>query len=307
MNIKHNLIIQTKSMILRFTQYKKGQSNNQCGEVMFIAKDTPVLKYPGLVDRLKAIIGTYYIAKKNDMSFSIYHTSSFLLEKYLVPNIVDWKCKKELYWTKNVRFFEYDGRKELPVLDPQNRYHCWFFTGYDILEKNNIIDWENQWGILFHELFRPSEYLANLLRRYKPNEPYIAVHIRFVNALEHFEDGYDNNLSEKQQKVLIEKCLKQLSEIHNKDARLMIIFSDSIRFLRIAESKGYKTLGTQNIGHISFSESSEVYDKTFLDFFAIANAEKLYSIKGGPLYNSVFPKYAAMVNNIEHERIYLEK
>lgn len=31
MNIKHNLIIQTKSMILRFTQYKKGQSNNQCG------------------------------------------------------------------------------------------------------------------------------------------------------------------------------------------------------------------------------------------------------------------------------------
>ena len=52
--------------------------------------------------------------------------------------------------------------------------------------------------------------------------------------------------------------------------------------------------------HIDYNENNsfEIHLKTFLDFFLIANATKIYLLRNGKMYKSGFPKSASMIYNI---------
>ncbi len=270
--------------------------------IMFI-DDRHLMHHPGLADRLKSIIGMYYIAIRNGFEFKLRFDNPFQLEKYLQPNKVNWLLEDRdvdhgMFTTKLIM---YDGAEEMPRFDNEiNQYHCYFYTGHNNLQYHQIENWEERWQDMFHELFRPSEYLENLLNQELPKERYVAVHFRFVNALGEFEKGYKCRLARSEQSQLVDKCFAKIEDIVNKEDNPLCIVSDNKYFLYIAGKRGYMTLGTENIRHISFESDRKSHDKTFVDFFALSKAQKVYVVHGGALYNSVFPYYAAIIGDVPY-------
>ena len=51
------------------------------------------------------------------------------------------------------------------------------------------------------------------------------------------------------------------------------------------------------VGHIDYDNGDDVNMKTFLDFFLISKAEKVYLARSGKMYHSAFAKTASLVNN----------
>ena len=268
------------------------------GNTLYFIVD-PSLEHPGLADRLKVICCCYYIAKTNHFNFKIIFETPFILSDYLVPNKVDWKASVNdlSYSLQNSRLLAYNGGGKIPKLNPKIKpYHIYHYIGKNILQCNNIKNWEEIWRECYQELFKPSEYLNNLLSTQNiiPKN-YIAVHLRFVNALGNFEKGFYNKISEDQRNRLINKCLSIIDEIKNKNSKELIIFSDSSLFLGHAVQHGYKTLNG-NIGHISYCQDHSIFDKVFIDFYAIGLADTVYRIKTKELYNTTFSYYASLAN-----------
>lgn len=295
-----------KDIYLRCKFYKlHGSSNLNKKSIVFLMDDDYHKSHPGLVDRFKAIIGLYYLALQNERDFYLCYNTPFKLQKYLVPNEVDWQIERSDL-CKNIfttGLLNYDVKRGIPRLrNNLSEYHCYYYLGHNLIRELKPENWKKEWHDLFGQLFKPSDYLEKLLKENVPGFDYISVHFRFVNSLDKFEDGVNNQLSEAEQVELIEKCLKQLEEIQRNNALPICVFSDSSRFLKIVKDKGYYILNNaEQIGHISFSGSDETYDKTFIDFFAIANSKKVYAIRGKSLYNSVYPEYAAVVGGVEFE------
>lgn len=126
------------------------------------------------------------------------------------------------------------------------------------------------------------------------------MHLRFVNALEHFEDGFSNSITKEEQEKLIQDCLKTLAEIQHNHKEPLVLFSDSNIFIEKARQKGYRSLQGK-IGHISFKNNAETELKTFLDFYAISQSKKVYTIVKPHMYTTVFSYYAAIIGDVEQE------
>lgn len=290
-----------KNIYLRLKFYGLGnKSILKNNSVVFIMDKDYHKIHPGLVDRFKAIIGVYYIAKMNNRDFYLCYNTPFRLEKYLLPTKVNWNIdrKKISHCIFDTRLLKYDAKAEVPVLNNSiKEYHCYSYLGFNILREQHHKKWEEEWHDLFWELFQISPYLKKKMEDCAPTTDYVAVHLRFVNALDNFESGYDNQLDDEEKTKLIDNCLKKLEEIRRQNnTKEIYVFSDSKRFIKIAEKNGYKALkGIDNVGHITFSNSDDTYDKTFIDFFSLSRAEEVYAIRGGALYNSVYPQYASIV------------
>ena len=111
-----NSIRQGKRMLLRLSKYHIKKPNQKKPGIYFILDEKHFQKHPGLMDRMKAIVGVYYIAQRNDMNFYLLHTAAFDLRRYLIPNEVQWACEKadisDSYFDTCV--FQYDPYLEVP-------------------------------------------------------------------------------------------------------------------------------------------------------------------------------------------------
>ena len=255
----------------------------------------PNIKHPGLADRMKAIINCYNIAKLNGYDFRIVFKIPFRLEDYLQPNKVDWVADYgDLnYSIRGTKFFnEMDfltedswiGRTELV----KNReYHCYSYIGNR--QPKVFPESGYEWSKLYAELFRPSDRLQAAIDQCGYDErSYVAVHLRFVNALENFEEVTccDNALhTEKEKTALINRCKQGLLRIkeENGGCRVMV-FSDSKRFLDSLVDISVEVLNHDNIGHVSHEGDDASTLKTFLDLYMIARAKKVYRIDAPELY-----------------------
>lgn len=216
------------------------------GNTLYFILD-PKLKHPGLTDRLKAITCMYYVAKINGFKFKLIFESPFRLSDYLDCNKVDWvgSVADVSYSYPSSKMYAYNGMAKMPHLTKSVRqYICYYYIGKNILEYNHLDNWEKTWADCFHDLFKPSVFLLAEIEKYGfLPKTYISVHLRFVNALESFEDGYYNSLAVAEQESLIDKCLKCLQRIKAKSNLPLLIFSDSNRFLAICKKNGYNILG----------------------------------------------------------------
>ena len=257
----------------------------------------PNISHPGLADRLKAIVGTYYIAQQNGFDFKIIFKHPFHLEDYL--GSTHYAELDELsYSLKNSRILAYNGGGKVPKLDKSIRqYHVYNYIGYDILETNKIGDYKMLWGELYRQLFQPTELLQKALDSISltPNS-YVAVHLRFVNALEQFEENQFNFLSQDQKEELIKKCLKGITDIQRQYSnKKIVVFSDSSIFLtRVREELPHCVVLDGEIGHISFSSTDDVVLKTFVDFYEMGRAALVIRVMTAEIYPTVFSYYAAL-------------
>ena len=82
---------------------------------------------------------------------------------------------------------------------------------------------------------------------------------------------------------------------------MVLVTADSERFLaEVSKISGVYVIPGK-VGHIDYDHGDDVNMKTFLDFFLISGAQKVYLAKGKGMYNSAFAKTAALVNNREFE------
>ena len=255
----------------------------------------PNIKHPGLADRMKAIINCYNIAKLNGYDFRIVFKIPFRLEDYLQPNKVDWMADYgDLnYSIRGTKFFnEMDfltedswvGRTKLV----KNReYHCYSYIGNR--QPKTFPESGYEWSNLFGELFRPTPRLQSAIDACGyDGDSYVAVHLRFVNALENFEEVSccDNALhTEKEKTALINRCKQGLLRIKEENGDChVLVFSDSKRFLDSLTDIPVEVLNHDNIGHVSYEGNDDATLKTFLDLYMIARAKKVYRIDAPELY-----------------------
>lgn len=263
----------------------------------------PQITHPGLADRFKAIIGTYYIAKQNNFDFKIIFTYPFTLSDYLGYASQNWIASFDdlSYSFQNSRIIAYNGGGKVPILNKSiKQYHVYCYIGYDILETNQIGDYKAIWGKLYRELFQPTPLLEKALLNYaylKENQ-FIAIHLRFVNALEHFEGNQFNFLTPEQKEHLITRCISAIQDIINRNPeKQIVVFSDSNIFLtRIKKELPIHVLEGK-IGHISFSGNEDIIVKTFIDFYMISKASHVIRILAPEMYGTVFSYYAALIGN----------
>lgn len=266
-------------------------------------------KRPGFVDLLKGIVGCYYVSKLNDFDFKLKFTYPFYLDKYLVPNIVKWndysKISNSLLQIKLSNYDAYQERK----FKKEKQYHIYNFVGLNILEKQNVENWEDSWSKLYKELFRPSRLLEKRICELPFVEnSYISVHIRFLNSLEQNEPDYPlSALTDNERETLINKCFKSIERVKGlSSCNNVIVFSDSNTFLKKAKEKGYMVLDGI-VGHTSINNSEDIVLKMFIDLYAISRSSSAYGIVGTSLYNSVFPRYASLIGSKQFKRIDYEK
>jgi len=228
----------------------------------------------------------------------------FLLSDFLEENEINWNATYNdlSFSVKNSRILSYNGEGKIPKLDKKvKQYHVYTYNHESILKSNNIPNFYILWGKLFNSLFKPSMRLVIEIKNTKFEKgKYIAVHFRFVNALDSFEEGYYNSLSKSYSEKLINRCLKILFQLKQEfDGKEILVFSDSQRFVRITQEKGFPTLSGK-IGHISFlGDDLNVVLKTFVDFYMIAGAYQVYRAYSPEMYKSGFSYYAALVGGKE--------
>lgn len=289
--------------------YSLKKDREVSGNTLYFIID-PNIKHPGLVDRFKAIVGLFYVAKESGFDFKIIFNHPFRLENYLSVNKYNWIAdQSELsYSLQNVRLIAYNGSGKIPKLRKTiKQYHVYCYIGYDIISSNHILNAESVWRNLYLELFKPSQALNECINSCNLEiSGYIAVHLRFVNALENFEEDQFNTLTKVRQENLIQRCLKGIKQIidQNKNTKV-VIFSDSKVFLERVKVLPVIVLEGK-VGHISFVENShEVAMKTFVDFYEISNASRVIRILAPEMYNTVFSYYAAVVGGVIPEELHV--
>lgn len=262
----------------------------------------PCKKHAGLADRLKSVVHQYNIAKASGYNFKLYWENPFCLSEYLEPNI-DWACKLEdleysLWDTKIISEINW---RRMPKLKKNKQYHCYRYSGN--LLPRVFEDTGYKWCDLFNELFKPSKLLTDAFDELQIKEhSYVAVHLRFVNALENFENTYFNNhlKTQEERNQLIYKCKQGIMEIINENiGKDVYVFSDSKVFLNSLSDLPVKTLDSKNVGHISENSNHYSQLKTFLDLWVLSKASKVYRIQAPELFQwSFYAVLAATIGDI---------
>lgn len=297
------LLLRTKYFVKKvyyyFKKFKLKADKLIDENIVFFIID-PELNHPGLVDRLNAIVSCNIIAQLNGFEFKIIFEHPFILKDYFDENELKWHATEdELSFSfQNTRILNYTGYGKIPKLSKRiKQYHIYFYEGQNILANNYIKNASQEWFKSFNMLFKPSLKLTELLNKYEfNNSGYVAVHLRFVNVLEHFEQNNSSiTLNKVQAKQLIADCLKKMHQIQTQNkTEEVVVFSDSQRFLEIAKKEGYRVLDG-DVGHITFQGYREsVVLKTFVDFVLISRAKTIYRLYAPFMYRSAFAVYAAL-------------
>lgn len=289
-------------------------------EVVFMVDG--LLNHGGLSDRFNGIISTYAICKFKQYPFRISWTFPFHLDDYLNPRDYDWSIDESSH-----EVVKNHSTKALVVLNDPNgrgllnlnlRRQTHVYANMNLLSViNRKYHTEYKWHELFQELFKPAAGIEQQLKIHteRIGTDYIGIVFRFQQLLGDFKEGSYPTLNQTERKKLIEKCLNAVSTIrkrHTNDA--VLVTSDSKTFLENVERLDKCYIIPGEIVHIMFTHdaSYNTYMKSFIDFFMLSRAKKVYSVVtsemtiDGHLFFTTFPEYAAKSNNIPFERIIIK-
>jgi len=271
----------------------------------------------GLADRLRGILSTYSVCKQKGLKYKLYFDTPFILENYLEPNTIDWRIKKE-------EISNSKGKTYIVVLDAvdSSNYHLKkqkqflmkqlsYTDSQTLVFTNAQFVYEENYSELFLELFKPTKRLQENIDKHKKilNEKYISVSCRFMDLLGDFNETCSTGvvLSNAEKNYMISKCIWKIQELHNQfPSHRILVNSDSESFLKRLSKFDYIYVIPGVITHIDAEQDQDTYEryeKTFLDFFMIAGAERIYLLKMGKMFNSGYPFAASKLYNKQYEII----
>lgn len=264
----------------------------------------------GLADRLKGIVSIYAACKETGRHFVIVHTYPYLLESYLIPNKYDWIANSNLMVYNLNAVTPHYQRHSSNEDDCELRYQKWrikkLLRGRKCVHfySNAITVDDNEFRQYFNELFKPAPQVKKEIDRNLKNlgESFISLSFRFTHLLGDPVDTYLKELPDSEKESLINKLIICIDDFHAKYIKQRILInSDSVLFLsRIRELKRdfiYIIPGEPVHIDQNLNASKESYLKTFVDFFIISMAEKVFLVKSSEMRNSGFPKCAAIIGN----------
>lgn len=317
-NIKNKLIIlfnayRLKEILILYKYHKLSYEKMKTS--MLIATMDGKRDSMGLTDRLNGILSIYALAKATNTEFRIMHTHPFNLNEFLIPNKYNWipEDAELCTSTSNIRYAimrKQPTLKKLISLFPLKK-QIRVYANYNYIDEvNREYGADYKSNELFWELFRPTVELDTELSFHKEKigETYIACVFRFQSLLGDFKEYKYKTLNKDEQTQLIcinKNALLRLVQTNNCP---VLVTSDSIRF--IDEIKSIKNVYTMpgKVVHVgcSFGEEKNVYMKSFIDFFMISAAKKVYSIGTSKMYPTSFPMFAAKINNVPFERVVID-
>ena len=154
------------------------------------------------------------------------------------------------------------------------------------------------WGELYCELFKPGPVLSERIRviQEKIGCNYYAAVFRFQNLFGDFQEYRYKSLNSKDDaEQLIGKCLDAVEQVKVVHGNLpLLVTSDSVTFLqRVVQIEGVHIIpGT--LVHMDEHKNSvpqdpyATYLKSFLDFYMLSEAQKIYRIGTSYMYPSKF-------------------
>lgn len=318
-NIIFDYVVREPRLIAKYYMpFRFGKLSNR-----MVFKADGRFPHGGMFDRLKGAISVYAASQCIGREFKISFTHPFDLRDYLEPNEYDWTIDESDLakgWPAARPIFMY-GEFANPVrLVKKRSYESHFYYGY------NSLDWLNErygknfeFGALYKQLFKPTVRLQKYIDMYKAEigSKYIVAHFRFMNLIGDSTEFKEINptLPEDMQNELIAKSLDQLKSLRQDTPhkggegggfRIMLC-TDSARFVSIVKEQMpdvYAVPG--DIKHIGTAEDNSDAStiKMFLDYYLIAEAEKVYNFVSDGMWKSAFPEYAAKIGQKPFERIF---
>ncbi|WMI95026.1 hypothetical protein [Bacteroides fragilis] len=283
------------------------------GCVIFMADG--ILKQGGLADRLRGIVSLYKFCKMNDMNFKIHFVSPFCLSSFLRPNFYDWQLSLD--------GVSYDSSHDTIVLIPKKASEYWFDQCFFRNELATRINSKNmqyhvytnidlvgfEFGSLFKELFSPAPKLQVALDRHLKTlgTEYVSLSYRFLDILGDFKDTIDYDLSKKERENILGKCVNSVREMLKKHSGFshILVTSDSQIFLSQIKDIPRVYIVEGVISHVDDPTTNNGHLKTFVDFYLISNARKIFLMRTKEMYKSSFARTAALINSVPFEEIEL--
>ena len=264
----------------------------------------------GLADRLKGIASVFVACKEAGRNFRIAHTHPYRLDNYLVPNQYNWIVNpNSLVYNINAvtphcqRHSSTDGQDE-------EKYQKWrmikLMKGRKCVHfySNAITIDDNEFRSCFNELFRPSPKVEVEINKNLEaiGGSYISLSFRFTHLLGDPVDTYMKELSSMEKELLITDLISCISDFHTKypNQRILVNSDSNIFLSRIRNlNKEYIYIVPGVPVHIDqiLNATDDSYVKTYVDFFLISKAEKVFLVKKSEMRNSGFPKCAAIIGN----------
>lgn len=264
------------------------------------------LKHGGLSDRLWGMVSIYKYCKDFNIRYKIWFHHPFVLQSYLQPNKVDWIIDKheiryDLIYSQPKYISMITARSEemYKILKKKlnsKKIQQHIYTNTRVINKQNF-------GSLYHELFRMSDRLKEEFYKEKSKikGKYVSCTFRFQQLLGDFkEEGYTVLSTNEEKQELIEKCKNVLKLLFENSHCQILVTSDSVTFLESLINIEYVTIIKGEIVHPDYEVNptqKDVYMKSFIDLYMIANAEKIYLCNIKPLYKSGFPATASCLYN----------
>ncbi len=268
----------------------------------------------GLTDRFKGAISWWNYCEKNGLDFRIHYVYPFNLTDYVVPNEYDWRIdEKDIPDNiRDTRIFYGRGEKGQRLDRLHTDKSVWYYGNMDLGDTLDYPPYNRPWGEIFKKLFRPSELVESHLQKCREEigGEYVAVVYRFQNLLGDFNEYLYRTLSEEaDRQKLIERALEELEKVHEENPGMrVLVTADSSSFLAEASRKSYVYVIPGKVEHMDFTDTDTDHTqlKSFLDFFMISEARKVYSVVIGEMYRSQFPQYAAKINGVPFVRRVLQ-
>lgn len=318
--------IKEKAFTFAWLKYKKTQLLKYYLKIDFLeAKKNKycILKidgrvhHGGLCDRLKSAVIIYAICKAKNIPFKIYFSSPFKLDNILSPNEYNWiisekELTNSIFNTKIIT--SYTSKLKLHFKN-KTQIHVYNFGGGYIDNVNSKYHTDYTFGSLYQELFKPGNILAKQIDIIKKSigGNYISVCYRFQSLLgdfyegEHFEKKA-HSFKDDERNELIQLSVNALNAIKEKHPNMpILVTSDSSTFLSIINKIPKIITIPGKIVHMdfTFNEKESTYMKSYLDLYMLSGGEKIYRVSGKGLYETGFPKVAALMTNKEIEFIEL--
>lgn len=267
------------------------------------------MQHGGLSDRLRGIVSVYAVCKSMPLVFKVCFNSPFKLSDFLMPNKVDWRMdESQLCYNSEDAFPLFCGTNGTHVEWPFQRR--WFVENFNKDVKqvhvytNALLKDREAFRACFHELFKPSPLLEQAVRKVQGEigGSYISVTCRFQQLLGDFKEGEYEVLDAGQQEQLMEQALAEIDKICTgyPEGQKVLLTSDSMRFLHYAkERRSLIHTVPGELVHMDYSKegSQAKHLKSFADLMALSEADTIFLLKSPKMYNSGFPRLAAMIGN----------
>ncbi|MBR1732788.1 MAG: hypothetical protein IJ729_03480 [Alloprevotella sp.] len=270
-------------------------------------RDLRLPRHGGWADRLKHILTVYRASKDTGRDFRILHTYPFPLDEYLLPASHDWRI--------DPREVSYDAALcrpcyvRSPRRYPDSRaYEAWrlrrILAGGDacvhVFGRYMAVP-EEEFPVLFRELFRPAPALADALGavRAELGGRYVSAVFRFLHALGDPMDAIFRELPAAGKERLVQTCLQALEGfLREYPAHRILVCSDSAVFLERVRALGdgrlYVIPGRPVHPEQDLSATYAERLRVFTEFLAISRAERVFNVVAPGMYRSGFPLCAAL-------------